>query len=59
MAAILTLTAPLAVVARTTRPPALRQAWRAAASALDRMVPSPALACDSELPPEWFKYPPI
>jgi hypothetical protein len=59
MAAILTLTAPLAVVARTSRPPALRKALRAAASAFDRMVPPPALAPDPKLLPEWFKYPPI
>lgn len=59
MAAILTLAARRAVVARTSRPPALRRALWAAASAFDRMVSPPALARDSELPPEWFKYPPI
>jgi hypothetical protein len=59
MAATLTLTARLGAVARTSMPPALRRALRAAASAFDRMVPPPALARNPELPPEWFKYPPI
>jgi hypothetical protein len=59
MAAILTLTAQVPVLAKTSRPPVLRRALRAAAEAFERLVPPPALARDPELPPEWFKYPPI
>ena len=32
---------------------------RALVAALDRLVPPPDLARNTELPPEWFKYPPI
>jgi hypothetical protein len=54
-----TLTARAAVVAGMPRPGALHRALRAAADALDRLVPPRVFARDAELLPEWFKYPPI
>jgi hypothetical protein len=35
-----------------------RVLWRLLA-ALDRLVPPSAASRESELPPEWFKYPPF
>jgi len=54
-----------AVVARTTLvaeepwKPVLRRTLQAVAGALDRLVPPHPLNREVELPPEWFKYPPI
>ena len=54
-----------ALVARTTlvaEEPwraVLRRMLQAVAGALDRLVPPQPLDREVELPPEWFKYPPI
>ena len=54
-----------AVVARTTlaaEEPSkalLRRTLQAIAGALDRLLPPQPLIREVELPPEWFKYPPI
>jgi hypothetical protein len=37
----------------------LRRTLQAVAGALDRLVPPHLLDREVELPPEWFKYPPI
>jgi hypothetical protein len=37
----------------------LRRALQAVAGALDRLLPPQPLNRELELPPEWFKYPPI
>lgn len=54
-----------AVVARTTLvaeepwKALLRRTLQALADALDRLLPPQPLIREVELPPEWFKYPPI
>jgi hypothetical protein len=54
-----------AFVARTTLvaeepwKAALRRTLQAVAGALDRLLPPQPLNREFELPPEWFKYPPI
>jgi hypothetical protein len=54
-----------ALVARTTLIAAepwkavLRRRLQAVAGALDRLLPPNPLNRELELPPEWFKYPPI
>ena len=54
-----------AVVARTTLvaeepwKALLRRTLQAVAGALDRLLPPQPLNRELELPPEWFKYPPI
>jgi hypothetical protein len=54
-----------ALVARTTlvaegpRKAVLRRTLQAVATALDRLLPPEPLIREVELPPEWFKYPPI
>ncbi len=54
-----------ALVARTTLvaeepwKAVLRRRLQAAAGALDRLLPAQPLNRELELPPEWFKYPPI
>ena len=53
------------VVARTTLvtedpwKALLRRILRTLAGALDQLLPSQPLIREVELPPEWFKYPPI
>jgi hypothetical protein len=37
----------------------LRRTLQAVAGALDRLVPPHPVNREVELPPEWFKYPPI
>jgi len=37
----------------------LRRTLQAVAGAVDRLVPPQPLNREVELPPEWFKYPPI
>ena len=37
----------------------LRRTLQAVAGALNRLVPPRPLDWEVELPPEWFKYPPI
>ena len=37
----------------------LRRTLQAVAGALDRLLPPQPLDREVELPPEWFKYPPI
>ena len=37
----------------------LRRTLQAVAGALDRLLPPDPLNRELELPPEWFKYPPI
>jgi hypothetical protein len=37
----------------------LRRALHAAAIALDRMLPPAPFDREADLPPEWFKFPPI
>ena len=37
----------------------LRRTFQAVAGALDRLRPPQPLNREVELPPEWFKYPPI
>ena len=59
------MTAPPALVARTTL--VTEEPWKAVfcrtlqavAGALDRLLPPHQLNREVELPPEWFKYPPI
>ena len=54
-----------ALVARTTLvaeepwKAVLRRTLQAVAGALDRLVPPHPVNGEVELPPEWFKYPPI
>jgi hypothetical protein len=54
-----------ALVARTTLvaeepwKAVLRRTLHAVAGALDRLVPPHPVNREVELPPEWFKYPPI
>jgi hypothetical protein len=54
-----------ALVARTTLVAAepwkavLRRRLQSVAGALDRLLPPNPLNRELELPPEWFKYPPI
>ena len=54
-----------ALVARTTLvaeepfKAVLRRTLQAVAGALDRLLPPQPLNRELELPPEWFKYPPI
>jgi hypothetical protein len=54
-----------ALVARTTLvaeepwKAALRRSLQAITGALDRLLPPQPLNRELELPPEWFKYPPI
>jgi hypothetical protein len=54
-----------ALVARTTlvaeepSKAVLRPTLQAVAGALDRLIPPHPLNREVELPPEWFKYPPI
>ena len=54
-----------ALVARTTLVAAepwkavLRRRLQSVAGALDRLLPPNSLNRELELPPEWFKYPPI
>jgi hypothetical protein len=54
-----------ALVARTTLvteepwKAVLRGSLQAVAGALDRLLPPHPLNREVELPPEWFKYPPI
>jgi hypothetical protein len=54
-----------ALVARTTLVAAepwkavLRRKLRSVAGVLDRLLPLNPLNRELELPPEWFKYPPI
>jgi hypothetical protein len=47
--------------ARSYIPPArsMHPVLHAVLSMLDRLVPSGATYRDAELPPDWFKYPPI
>ena len=37
----------------------LRRTLQAITGALDRLLPTQPLGRERELPPEWFKYPPI
>ena len=59
------MTAPPALVARTTLvaeapwKAVLRRGLRAVAGGLARLAPQHPLNREVELPPEWFKYPPI
>ena len=59
------MTAPPAFVASTplvAEAPwkaVLRRGLQAVAGGLDRLVPPHPLNREVELPPEWFKYPPI
>jgi hypothetical protein len=54
-----------ALVARTTLvaeepwKAVLRRTLQAVAGALDQLLPPQPLNRELELPPEWFKYPPI
>jgi hypothetical protein len=59
------MAANLALVARTTLAAeerwkaVLRRTSQAVTGALDRLLPQQPLNRELELPPEWFKYPPI
>ena len=59
------MTAPPALVARTTLvaespwKAVLRRQLQAVAGGLDRLVRPHPLNREVELPPQWFKYPPI
>ena len=58
------MTAPPALVARTLVAEApwkavLRRGLQAVAGGLDRLVRPHPLNREVELPPQWFKYPPI
>jgi hypothetical protein len=50
-----TFTARTTLVAEEPRKPLLHRTFQTVASALDRLLPQHP----RELPPEWFKYPPI
>ncbi len=45
--------------AARSRESAWRRALRALAAAVDRLAPPGISEMDAELPPNWFKYPPI
>lgn len=47
------------LVAEEPRKAVLSRTLRAVAGALDRLLPPQPLNGELELPPEWFKYPPI
>jgi hypothetical protein len=53
------LTARTTLVAEEPWKAVLRRASQAVAGALDRLLPLQPLNRELELPPEWFKYPPI
>ena len=58
------MTAPPALVARTLVAEApwkavLRRGLQAVAGGLARLAPQHPLNREVELPPEWFKYPPV
>ena len=52
------LTARTTLVAEELRKAVLRRTLQAV-GALDRLLPPQPLNRELELPPEWFKYPPI
>jgi len=54
-----TLVARTTLVAEEPWKAVLRLTLQAVAGALDRLVPPHPLNREVELPPEWFKYPPI
>jgi len=47
------------LVVKEPRRAVLRRTLQAVAGALDRLLPPHALNREVEIPPEWFKYPPI
>jgi hypothetical protein len=53
------LTARTMLVAEEPWKAVLRRTLQAVAGALDRLLPPQPLNRGLELPPEWFKYPPI
>ena len=53
------LVARTTIVAEEPWKAVLRRTLQAVAGALDRLVPPHPLDREVELPPEWFKYPPI
>jgi hypothetical protein len=53
------LVARTTVVAEEPWKAVLRRTLQAVAGALDRLVPPHPVNREVELPPEWFKYPPI
>ena len=53
------LTARTTLVAEAPWKAVLRRTLQAVAGALDRLLPPQPLNRELELPPEWFKYPPI
>ena len=53
------LTARTTLVAEESWKTVLRRTLQAVAGALDRLLPPQPLDGEVELPPEWFKYPPI
>ena len=53
------LTARTTLVAEEPSNALLRSTLQAIAGALDRLLPPQPLNRELELPPEWFKYPPI
>ena len=53
------LTARTTLVAEDPWKGVLRRTLQAVAGALDRLLPPQPLNRELELPPEWFKYPPI
>ena len=59
MATNSTLTARTTLAAEEPRKAVLRRTLQAVAGALDRLLPPQPLNRGLELPPEWFKYPPI
>jgi hypothetical protein len=53
------LTARTTLVAEESLVVVLRRSLQVVAGALDRLLPLRPLDRELELPPEWFKYPPI
>ena len=53
------LAARITVVAEKPWRAVFHRTLQAAAGALDRLLPPQPLDRELELPPEWFKYPPI
>jgi hypothetical protein len=53
------LTARTTLVAEEPRKAVLRRTLQAVAGALDGLLPPQPLNRELELPPEWFKFPPI
>ena len=57
MSTLLIFVPRVAAAERTPRRLAPHRIWQSLAAVLDRLVPPPRPDRETELPPEWFKYP--